>query len=583
MMTELLKHVADQKEANEIHAAGFKEGLVRGMYAIETGTDWTSDPIQGDPYLELLRPGKNLIWDPWWKKHDFSLASARYVIRHEWAWVEDVVAQHPECEDEIRASIGRLMQPVVPEARTTDGGSDAYGSVGNHPIEPPSAMGQFFDPVMQRVLVLTAWWREWQSKWIVADKATGQIHDFDSGDDAKAFAKSDPQHLTAVRRQVRMIRTATTLPATMTTLEDETDTPYTNDTEQYPITVFLADWTGDVIEGLVRALKDPERIGNKRISQALELAQKYASMRMMFESGALVNPEALLDPGNQSPIEVKPGRMGSVSWLTPQGLAEAVRVLESLTEDMKQVMLEIGPNQELLGQRGAAISGIAMARRQMQGQTMSLPYFDNHRRTRKLVGERLARRIQQSFTLERTLRLVGGDGRPMAVRLNPIEFRREGYDKDRLKQLRQEIAQDPAKPRILRDVESLKFDLVISEAPATPTARAALIEQLLNVIQQFPTIFPLVADIVFTLLPDLPDRPLVLQRVRQWMAAQGVQGDGMATPMMSGMPPGAAPAAPGLPLPGARPGEVGATVAPMPPPGLVPPPINPDALPGVAA
>jgi hypothetical protein len=549
------------------------------MYAVDAGLDWASDPIQGDIYLELLRPGKNVIWDPYWKKHDFSLASARYVIRYEWAWVEDVIAQHPEREDEIRASIGHLIQPVVSEARTTDGGgADPYGSVSYHAIEPPSAMAQFYDPVMQRILVLTSWWREWRTKWIVADKSTGQIHDFESGEEARAFAKTDPEHLTAVQRQKRVIRTATTLPATMTTLEDETDTPYTNDTEQYPITVFLADWTGDVIEGLVRALKDPERIANKRISQALELAQKYASMRPMVEDNVLLNPEALQNPGDQSVLHVRPGRMAGLGWFQPRGLVEAVNVLESLNEDMKQVMLEIGPNQELLGQRGQTASGIAIARRNMQGQTISLPYFDNHRRTRKLVAERTAKRIQQSFTMERTIRLVGGDGRPMSVTLNPGEFRREQYDKDRLKQLRQEMMSDPLKPRILRDVESLKFDIMISEAPATPTARAALIEQLMNVLQQYPDFLPIVADIVFTLLPDLPDRPMLIQRIHQWQAQHGVQVEGMPPPMPPGMPSTTPPGMPpGQPMPGARPGEVGTTVAPMPA-VAPPPPINPGAL-----
>ena len=576
IMTELLKWVADQKEANEIHAAGFKEGLVRGMYAIEVGIDWASDIIQGDPYLELLKPGVNVIWDPWWKKHDFALQTARYVIRYEWAWVEDVIAQNPEKEDEIRQSLGRLMQPVVPEARSTDGGADPYGSVTSHPMEPQGAMAQFYDPAMQRILVLTAWWREWRLKWIVADKATGQIHDFEDETSARDFAKSDPANLKAVGRRVRVIRTATTLPATMTTVEDETDSPYANDTEQYPVTAFLADWTGDVIEGLVRALKDPERISNKRISQALELAQKYGSMRAMFESRALVNPNALDDPADQTPIEIRPGQSGKIGWFQPTGLMQAVQVHESIANDMKTVMLEIGPNQELLGQQGQAVSGIAMARRQMAGQTISLPYFDNHRRTRKLVGERLARRVQQSFTLERTMRLVGGDGRPMSIRLNPVEFRRQGYDKDALKRLRQEMMADPAKPRILRDVESLKFDLVISEAPATPTALAALIEQLLNVLQQYPAIFPLVADIVFTLLPDLPDRPQVLQRVRQWMASQGIQGDGIAPPQP---PPG-----PGGPfVPGAQPGEVGRTVAPAPPGAMMPAAVPTGAMPTGAA
>lgn len=570
IMTEYLKWTSDQKELNELTAAGFKDGLIRGMYAVDVGIDWTEDPVNGDLFYELLRPGKNVIWDPWWKKHDFSLYSARYVLRYEWVWIDDVVAMYPDKEPEIREALGRVLQPVGAETRTTDGGSDAYGSVLSHPIETPQPLGQFLDPVMQRVLMLTGYWREWRTKWIVADRATGTIHDFESGAEARAFAATDPDHLHAVDKRTRVIRTATTLPATMTTLEAETDSPYTNDLAQYPIVAFLADWTGDVIEGLVRSLKDPQRIRNKRASQSIELAAKYASMRPMAEEGALLNPESLQTPGDQSVLQVRPGKMGAVGWFEPRGLAEATRVLQAISDDMEQTMLEIGPNQEMLGQSGSPDSGIAIARRQMQGMVMSLSYFDNHKRARKLIAERTARRIQQTSTMERTVRLMGGDGRPLTIRLNPAEFRRNGYDKEALKRLRAEAAADPLKPRILRDVESLKFDLVVSEAPATPTARSALIEQLLKVVEKFPAIFPLVADVVFGLLPDLPDRPTVVQRIRQWMAAQGLQIDAA---LPAAPAPGALPPSPAS-MPGAAPGEVGTTVAPAPPmaaPGQVPP------------
>lgn len=557
LMTQLLKWVSDQKEANETLSVGFKDGIIRGMYAVDVGLDWRSNPLTGDVYLRLLKPGKNVIWDPYWERHDFGLQTARYVLEYEWVWKADILARCPDKAEEIENALRRLGDSWMAEpGRTTDGGRDAYGDVQSHPLEPVRPEEAFYDPAMGRVLVITAWWRTWEYSWIVADRATGKIHDFKSGSDAREFVRSDPAHLTAVERAKTRIRKATVLPATLTEIEPEDDSPYTNDREHYPIVAYLADWMGDVVEGLVRALKDPTRIENKRASQAAELAQKYASMRQKVEEGALLNPEALNDPSDHSVIVVRPGRMQGLGWHTPQGLAESVRVLEGLQETMKGTLREIGPNTELLGLKGDAVSGIAMARRQMAGQTIRIPYFDNHRRTRKLVFVRMARRVQQSFTMERTERLVGALGEPITVRINPAEFRRDGYDKDALKRLRAEMATDPMKPRVLRDVEGLKFDIVISEQPATPTARAALVEQLVNVVAQFPAFFPLVADVLFNLLPDLPDRPILLERIKAWQVTQGV---GQATPAMPGMPLRQPPLPPGM-----QPGEPGVTATPMP-------------------
>jgi len=568
-MSLVIKHEAEELKLQYHESEVFKSGLIRGMGAAEIGIDWSSDTTQGRVYCERLVPGKNCIWDPHWDRRGrFDLDDARFAIRWDWAWVEDVQAQYPEKAEAIAQAVANLTQMTAPQQpMTTDGrASDAYGSVTSHPLESPfGANESFFDPAMRRIMVATGWWRTYRSKWFVYDKATGVREEFPSRAEAKAYVDSDPDHLDLQEHRQRVVRTATVLPATGQELEPESDSPYENDLEHYPIIPYIADKTGDVIEGLVRGLKDPQRIENKRISQAIELAQKYASMRRMAEMNAVENPDAL-DATDGKTIFVKPGKMNAVGWDTPTGLAESVRIHEVLSQEMLRNMREVGPSTDLLGQKGQATSGIAIARRQMQGQTTMFPYFDNLALWREMVYARLARRIQQTYTMEKTLRLTGPLNEPVTVLINPERYRGADYDKDAVKRLREEARLDPMKPKVLRDVSALKYDVKFAEAPTTPTARSALVEQLNNVVTAFPGIFPLVADVLFKLLPDLPDRAELLARIQAWQQTQGIGAQ-------PGMPPGAMPGAPAGMLPGpmagrpvgAVPGEVGTTVAEPPP------------------
>ena len=570
--SELMHWSADQCELNEYISEGYKLGIIRGMSLFELGIDWTENPIDGEIFCRVLKPGRDVIWDPHWVRYD--LSDANYLIEYRWAWVDDVIAEYPDHEAAIRQSLGAVFVPMAAASgESTEGASrDAYGGTQPHPIETTPGDHRYYDPQLRRVLICQAWYREWDVDWQVVDRSTGRVEDFEQKGRAEAAVKSDPDRLTLKRRARRNIRTATVLPAAYVTLTDA-ETPYENDRTNYPHVAFIANRIGDEIKGLVRDLKDLLRIENKRWSQAIELASKYATMRPKAEELALVNPDALRDPADQSVLMVRPGKMNAVGWHHPTGLTESVKILEALALDAKAAMREVGPNVDLLGLRGDASSGIALARRQMQGQTQMAGYPSNLRRTRKLLAQRLGRRVQQSFSRERFVRLTNELGEDTTLLVNPVEFRSQTYDKETLRQRREEAREQQGKPRILRDIESLKYDIRMTESPATPTARAATVEQLIQVADKYPGIFPLIADVLFELIPDLPKRPLLLSRIRRWQAAQGLTEQPGGGPMP---PPGARPELPRQP--GAMPGEIGTTVMPMPP--HVAPPMPP---PGIVA
>lgn len=570
ILSWLLKFIQEQTETPETLSEGFKFGLIRGMACLGAEIDYTTDPVSGEIVVEVLTPGRDIIWDPHWRRYD--LSDAAYVIRYRWVQVDELVAQYPELRDRILASVNTIAEALttVTDPRTTDGPArDGYGATNLHPLETTSIERQFFDPTHRRVLILQPWWMEYEPEHLVTDKARGKVDTFETAEQARTLAASDKKNLTYVRKLRRCVKTGTVLATGSITLESG-ETPYENDADQYPYVPFIADRIDDVIMGIVRNLKDPQRVENKRISQAVDIVGRYANLRPIVEEGSLINPETMNNPYDPSVIQKRPGKPDP-KFLTPEGLAQIVSMLVELSQTMKMEPREVsGVNSELQGVKSDATSGIAIARRQAQGQVIATPYFDNLRRTRKLLGQRLARRIQQSFTTEKVMRLISDTGAPVTVRLNPVEAsadritNRDEYQAWR----RQEV--EAGRPHILRDVKALKYDVTIAESPTTPTARQGALLFLLDVVKQLPMLLkaPAVVDTLLE-LSDVPNRATIRAQVAQLLGGAGAPAPGPPSPPTGG----SAVVSPGELLPsvgGPAPAVPGPPVPPVPSPAVLP-------------
>ena len=290
--------------------------------------------------------------------------------------------------------------------------------------------------------------------------------------------------------------------------------------QAYPVVPYIAKRWRDEVYGLVRNLKDPQRVENKRESQILDLIARFANMRPMAEENSVLNPHTLAHVHDPTPVYYKPGHQPP-SWYTPP-LAELFRVLTSEGDRMKQAMREIsGINTDLLGLRQTGDpSGIAIARTQAQGQIIATVFFDNYRTFKRHVNERLARRIQQVFTSEQVFRLTNEVGERVVVTVNPLDAR--GKTRDEFARL--QAGQEPSEgKRVFRNLqEFLKYDVRISDAPATPTMRSMQLLGLLEVLRTLPGLGPILMEKIVELL-DITGKGEVIQKLRQML---GIMGDG---------------------------------------------------------
>ena len=530
-MTWLMKYVIKTAHVSEYRSMAFKDQLIPGMGCNCYEIDYTDNPATGDILVGVLKPGRDCIWDPHWTRPD--LSDANHFLRWRWAWVDDVIAMHPEKAEKIREAITQLNAILadIPEGKSTDGGRDAYGAVYAHPNDAHAADLMFYDRQLQRVMVVEGWYVEYETVWMVLNKQDGSVQEAPDREGAQALARADKERMEAIRRLKRTIKMGTVLPATEQTLEDP-EVIYENDSQAYPFVPVIGERVEDDIRGIVRDLRDPQRVENKRISQALDLVSRWSKIRRRAVEGSVdpATAQTLDDPLSEKTIWYRAGSEPP-SWDVPQGLAELSRLLAALAEQMKVSIREIsGINTDLLGVKDDTSSGIAIARRQAQGQVIATEYFDNFRWAVEIGNQRLARRIQQKFTRDEYIRLTNDVGAPVVLHLNPVEAKDWADLKPEERKQRRFDLQQAGKPPILGDVSKLKWDLVMSEVPATPTARAQALDTLMQMAERLPAILPILAPTIIKLTDGLPDKHLILQKLEMMLGggAPPVPGPGGA-------------------------------------------------------
>lgn len=497
VMHRVMKRVAQDQEAEFTLSDQFKDGVIGGLGVVYVGVDYLDDPVHGRVLIHKCRPGE-VVWDPDWQRYD--LSDARDVYWHKMVAVDIIKATYPEQAEEIEKALELLKSSdpgrthMIPSLDP----KDAYKTTSIEAV-------QFYDWMRDEVRVIEGWYRTWEPVWLLADKVRNSIDEIDPPTPemlkfARDLAATDPENIKVIRRLRRRLQMTVFLP--VIDLELEQGNPFENDEEEYPFVPFLGYWEGDEIFGLVRNLKDPQREVNKRRSSVIDNIVRFGNLRWLAMRTDLENPEFLTEGAGA----------GNVGWRkNPNSKPEVVEVPQMpqwvMAQDQisKQEIREISlVNAPLQGQPSQAQSGIAIARLQQQGQVGSTGLFDNYRRSRRIFGKRLAKRVQQIYTSEMTLRLDEESGGTAFVTIN-----------------QRKIDEKRGRVTVERDIPSLKYDMTISDSPSTPTARAAGLVMLMELLDKVPQLAPALVDIIIE-LTDIPDRQRVLQRVRQIM--QGQQG-----------------------------------------------------------
>lgn len=231
-----------------------------------------------------------------------------------------------------------------------------------------------------------------------------------------------------------------------------------------------------------------ERHGQSVKSPWLVTAKMIQNFKAMWESANTKIWSALIyDPDPQAP-------QGPQRTAPPQLDAAAYQESMIASEDMKATT---GIYDAALGAKSNETSGVAIARRDEQGNTATYVYIDNLEDGIETTGRMLIDLIPNYYSGERVIRILGEDDEvEKFVAINKIMPDGKSWN----------------------DVTRGKYDLVVSTGPAYATRRQEASENLMK-LSQNPAVAQLGMDIVVRAL-DIP------------------MGDKLADRLKNALPPG---------------------------------------------
>ena len=260
-----------------------------------------------------------------------------------------------------------------------------------------------------------------------------------------------------------------------------------------------------VTRGLVRKAKDAQRLYNYSRSVSVEVTgltpkqpyfvtpnmvkgheNKWKNMAVSNDPVMFFNFDNGQKPFRESPAQGSPGLMQDAQ-LAAEDIKSATGVFDANT-----------------GAQGNETSGVAINRRQFQGEMANFEYQDQLVDAMEQAGRIAIDLIPQVYDTERTIRIIGEDERDEVVAVN-------------------KTLMDGATGQFVKtmDLAVGNYDIKVSSGPSYTTRKQETAEQLSNIVAQNPAMSELVGDVLFKNM-DLVGGDEVISRLRSAGVKAGV-------------------------------------------------------------
>ena len=260
-------------------------------------------------------------------------------------------------------------------------------------------------------------------------------------------------------------------------LLEEADCPYP-DGPTFRCITYKRDRNKNTWYGVVAAMMDPQKYGNKFLSLIMDILTKSSKGGVMMEKDAVDNP---------AEVEKKWARTDALIFLRPGGSTKIVPKpdvklpagLDRLVAYFLDAVHEVtGINLELLGMANRQQAGVLENTRKQAGVTIIAPLFDGFRRYRKEQGRLLLYFIQTYLSDGRLIRIAGKDGEQYVP--------------------------------LTKDPNVSRYDVVVDESPTSPNMK----ERTFGILAE---LLPTLAKMGVPIPPDILDfAPLPSAMTKKW-------------------------------------------------------------------
>lgn len=489
-MTEAVRYVMEQYNGSSLVSQAFKDSVIPGAGFLSVSHN--QDPRRERVCIQYY-DWKDMGWDPFGDPW-LSPSGCRYVYYQPWKDLDWLITQFPEKKQELRDAFEEYHE-------LSRRGGMSRGTV----VDESTLIEEMKERVAinaygrKRVRPVELWYCVYEE---------GLWARFANGDSLELTRDADPLFLRTVVLSAEEVVTAQVPKIkTITFLGDIVlnwgYSPYKHD--EYPFVPFYGYLDRfNYPYGVPRNLRGQNEEINKRRSMALALLK---SRRVTVEEKVVDDPTKLQDIYEEANkldgfIVVKEGKINAVKV---EEMAELYRPqVDLLLQSEREIQEVSGANADSLGYKSSQVSGIAIERKQQQGNTILAPIFGNKRRSEKRLGELIISEIQSQWRGEKILRVTDRlTGARKWVHLNKRE---EG----------------PIGEIVLRNnITQGKFDCVVSEAPATDTVREQHLNMLIEWVKKSPPeIIPYLMNAAME-ISNLPNKDQLMARIRPILGIEG--------------------------------------------------------------
>jgi len=265
------------------------------------------------------------------------------------------------------------------------------------------------------------------------------------------------------------------------------------------------------LSGLIRNAKDAQRLYNYYLSAnaenvALSPKAPFIGVAGQFETDpnwGRVNKESVAYL-EYDPVSIAGTPVGSPQRAMPPQSSPAIMQAIQLAEN--DIMQSMGIYQPTLGAQSNETSGRALMLRQKQADINIFHYQDNLSRSVRQIGRVVLDMIPKVYDRPRVARILGEDGSPRTVNLNPNT------------QTPSANTDNPAIDSIFNPTIG-RYDVVCDAGPSYATKRDEAANMMITLTQANPSLFNIIGDLMLKNM-DWPGAEEISKRLQAMLPPQ---------------------------------------------------------------
>jgi hypothetical protein len=490
LLTQLIEYVDDENLGFYQRVRKSNDVTVCGRGYIKTDISYEEN-VNGDIILKRRNPF-TIFNDPMAEEWDGT--DRKWVGEGEWLSEDEAKELWPEFAEQIK--VGEWLSATT--------GVMPANLVGDRLAN----IKLFLDQATRRVRTFDYWYKQRDTVVLVVNLDTGDADELDDEfyEQYQTMQAESRASFNFVRRPVTTIRVATFMNWLL--LQDK-PSPFSH--RFFPLTPYIGIQYLNEPNGIVKYLKDPQRLKNKSISQGLNHLNRSANSGWFNHATEGAAAGTLEKFGSVPGIEITYKSI-KPEQIRPAGLSTGHFTLANIGADqIKNTSLVNAEIQGLGGQK--TISGKAIQARQQGGLVGNEDLTDNALLGDKLVGVQLIALVQQVITPLRAQRIVEN----IAVR----------SEQSPAAAIMQQKKNDL--PTLIEKALKEEYDYIVDKSGGFASQREELAAKLIDVIGKF------------TQTGQPAPLSLVKATVMQLDIAENLQKEIIAelTALAQGLPPGA--------------------------------------------